>query len=260
MPILRRVGRWFVTHKRGEEEAEVAVSVSFLALRLAPLLGIGAAAASAATFALTTTSPVYHPPFTLSQRGAALITRFEGVRYHPYNDATRPPVCTVGVGHAFRPFHPCSTAEFRETFTPAQVTTLLMHDVSWAEQCVRDGVTHPIDVPQFDALVSFTFNIGCGGFDSSSVRSYANAGNPDGVAARLLLYDHAGAVELPGLRTRRIAEGRLYITGDYGPGIGRYLPPKPTKPGPNTGRCSGIEWPNRPRAVYTTIRCERSTR
>lgn len=242
-------------HRRALKEALVAIDVAWLASRFGFAI-FGAGVASAAVLSLSSSSASYHPAFSLSSKGAALITRFEGVRYHPYNDATSPPVCTVGVGHAFRPFHPCSAAEFRETFTAGQVSALLMHDVSWAESCVREHVTHPIDQPQFDALVSFTFNLGCGspghgGFWGSSVLAYANAGDTAAVPGRLLLYDHAGAVELPGLKTRRLAEGHLYVTGDYGPGIGRYLPPKPkpVKPTPGYGRCSGTEWP-RPARVY----------
>ncbi len=265
--VAHVIARFVGAHKRGEEALADAVAINIATRVAAVVLTAGVASAAIATVA-TQTTPVFHPHFSLSVKGAALIRRFEGSRNHPYNDATSPPVCTVGVGHAFRPFHPCSPAEFRETLTDGQVTALLMHDISWAEACVNDHITRRIEQSQFDALVSFTFNLGCGspghgGLWGSSVLVEANAGNPASVASRLLLYDHAGAVELPGLKTRRIAEGRLYVTGDYGVGIGRYLPPKPVKPGPTSklGVCSGIEWPHRPRLVYRSVtRCERSTR
>jgi len=229
---LRWVGVKLREHKRGEEEAAFVVDVAWIGWRIAAALGLGASVASAAILATSSTAPrVYHPSFSVSTKGAALIERNEGVRYHPYNDATSPPVCTVGVGHAFRPFHPCSAAEFRETFTPAQVTTLLLHDVSWAENGVNSRITHPITQYQFDALVDLAFNAGPGSLDYSGIANEINRGDLAAVPGTLAhTAVTAGHVYLEGLHRRRLAEGALFAHGFYGQGIGYYLPPKPPTP------------------------------
>jgi GH24 family phage-related lysozyme (muramidase) len=250
-------------HKHGEEEAAVAIDFAWIAWRIAGAAAFGASVASAAIL-VTSSGPTYHPSFSLSTKGAAFITRNEGVRYHPYNDPSGKPICTVGVGHVLA-WRGCTAAELRSTYSSGQVTALLLHDAASAQMCVRGKITHPIDQPQFDALVDLTFNAGCGSLDYSGIANEINRGALSAVPGTLARPNcraanwtcgtavTAGGRYLSGMYTRRLAEGVLFGRGDYGPGIGRYVPkpPRSAKPAPGYARCAGIEWP-RPRKVYTS--------
>ena len=147
------------------------------------------------------------------------------MRYTPYND---PWNCTTGVGHLIH-MGRCTASDYtRWKLTPAQSTALLLHDATRYEQYVRSSVTRPINQPQFDALVSFTFNVG--GLQRSSVLRDVNAGDTADITRAFTVWSYANGVRLQGLYTRRLAEAHLYLTGDYGPGLGRYQPPKPERP------------------------------
>lgn len=242
MKTLRRVGAFVRRHKHAEE---ATVEAAGLDLLWAFLRGAGlftAGIASAATIAsVTSNGPTHHPTFALSSKGAAFIARNEGVRYTPYND---PYNCTVGVGHLIH-MGRCSASDLATwKLTPTQATSLLMHDSSTAANAVRSDVTHSINQPQFDALVDFTFNVGTGGLASSSVLRDVNAGAFDAVPDALNLWSYASGTYLPGLHTRRVAEGTLFLKGDYGPQIGLFAPPDPAiaKLKVKTGYWSWLAW------------------
>jgi lysozyme len=65
---------------------------------------------------------------------------------------------------------------------------------------------------QFDALVSFSFNLGLGGLQRSSVRMCTNRGDKDGAVRGLMKYTKAGGKVLPGLVKRRQDESSLYMS------------------------------------------------
>ncbi len=222
-----RLGAFARRHKHAEEAAAEAVAVN-LVWTFAKRFLFGAAVAGAATFATVQFSggPTYHPTEPLSTKGAAFVTRYEGVRYRPYND---PFNCTVGVGHLIH-MGACSTADYaRWTITPAQATTLLLHDAGSATACVHRNVTRRISVPQDDALIDLTFNIGCGGLESSGALRDVNAGNLSDLTRALTAWSYASGRYLAGLYARRLAEAHLYLAGDYGAGIGKYVP-EPVRP------------------------------
>src|SRR5690348_13843739 len=117
-------------HKEGEEVAAAAISLNLLWQGLAAAGLVGAAFAAAAVMSTST----YHPNFTLSTKGAAFLTRNEGLRLWPYND---PYNCTVGVGHLIH-YGRCSTGDYsRWRVTYSQAMTMLMHDSGWASRCVN---------------------------------------------------------------------------------------------------------------------------
>lgn len=219
---------WFGRHRHTLETVGEAVAIDFgwgLIRRILPTLAVGAAAA-ATTAVLTTTStvPAVHPTQPLSVNGAAFITRYEGVVYHPYNDARR--ACTEGVGHLMH-LTPCSSAELALRLTPAQTTTLLIHDATSATNCVHQAVTRKLKTYEDDALIDFTFNVGCGGLHQSQVLRDVNAGVRSTLTSDFARWSYAGGVYLQGLHTRRLGDAHLYLTGDYGPGIDVYIAPKP---------------------------------
>ncbi|KAJ3560552.1 hypothetical protein NP233_g10762 [Leucocoprinus birnbaumii] len=141
----------------------------------------------------------------------SLIKEFEGFVARPAPDPIGLP--TVGYGHL------CKTkgcSEVKLPLTEATATTLLINDLKQFETCVNNAVKSNIKLNdnQFGALTSWTFNVGCGNMQSSTLIKRLNAGEaPDTVAAQELpKWDLAGGHPLPGLVRRRGAEVNLFKT------------------------------------------------
>jgi lysozyme len=146
----------------------------------------------------------------LSRRGVALIADFEGFVGHGYNDAAGH--CTIGYGHLLHR-GPCSRAERARTISRRAGRVLLDRDADRFERAVDRLVRVPIGQGRFDALVSFTFNVGEGAFASSTLLRRLNRGDYDGAAAEFDRWTRAGGRVLPGLVRRRNAEQALFRTG-----------------------------------------------
>lgn len=225
MRALSKLGAFVRRHKVTEEALGEAIAID-LARSIVKYVVGGAAVASAAT--LTTLAlqpgPTHHPNLSLSVKGAAFVTRNEGVRYAPYND---PLNCTVGVGHLIH-YGKCSNYDLTHwKISPAQSAVLLMHDSAGASSCVN-GLTHALTQGQFDALVDLTFNAGCGALDYSGLRGLVDGGKLGAVPPVLRRTAvTASGIFLRGLATRRALEATLFSSGYYGAGIGYALPPKP---------------------------------
>lgn len=69
----------------------------------------------------------------------------------------------------------------------------------------------PLTDGQFDGLVSFTFNLGAGALQRSTMRRKLNRGEQDGIPAELMKWVWAGGQKLTGLVRRRKAEGLAYV-------------------------------------------------
>jgi lysozyme len=108
----------------------------------------------------------------LSANGRAFLEQQEGVRLTVYLDVSG--IATVGCGHVVLPEDGLSVGD---SITQAQCDAFLAHDVAKCEAAINGAVTVPLTQNQFDALVSLTFNIGVGGFLSSTVLRDLNAGN-----------------------------------------------------------------------------------
>jgi len=225
--ILRRVGAAVRRHKHAIETLAEAVGINIAWRVIATVLA--ASAASAAITAVTTEQhATYHPSFALSTKGAAFLTRNEGLRLSPYND---PFNCTVGVGHLIH-YGRCSSGDYvRWRISNAQAMTLLMRDSGWASRCINERLTRPITQYQADALTDLAFNAGCGSLDYSGIANQINRGDLVGVPRTL---SHTAVTAnghyLSGLYTRRLAEGTLFARGFYGAGIGYFLPGHATSP------------------------------
>jgi lysozyme len=139
---------------------------------------------------------------TLSPTGLALIQSFEGLRLRAYRDATGIP--TIGYG---------STRGVRlgMVITPEQATARLREDVADAEAAVRRLVTVPITQGQFDALVSFTYNLGAGNLAKSTLLELLNLADYAGAANQFPRWIKAGGKNLRGLVRRRAAERALFL-------------------------------------------------
>ena len=154
-------------------------------------------------------------PAHLSDAGARFIGRFEGFRAHLYNDAAGH--CTIGYGHLVHRGR-CNGSEserFKRGLSEQEAAKLLRKDAQSAAVAVDRSVAVPLDQAQFDALVSFVFNLGAGAFQGSTLLRELNAGRYKEVPGQLDKWVHAGGTVLPGLVARRKAEGRLFSTGRY---------------------------------------------
>jgi lysozyme len=155
---------------------------------------------------------------SLSTRGAAFVSRFEGVILHLYND----PVghCTVGIGHLVhlgRCDGRASEAPFRNGISRDRAFELLKQDVAATAAEVRRRIRVPLNQAQFDALCSWAFNVGSGALTTSTLSRLLNGGDYNSVPAQLARWDKAGNPPRPvaGLTRRRRAEGELFAHGRY---------------------------------------------
>lgn len=141
---------------------------------------------------------------TTSQAGIDLITSFEGYYANWYLDPVG--VRTVGYGHTDERIPKgISVPLSRE-----EALDLLRHDLAGYEAAVRRLVKVPLSQPQFDALVSFAFNVGTGALASSTLLRRLNARDYRAAAAQFAKWVHGGGQVLPGLVRRRQAEAALF--------------------------------------------------
>jgi lysozyme len=100
----------------------------------------------------------------ITDAGLSLIKQSEGFRSMVYNDVAGKP--TIGYGHLLK-----ASESFPNGITEEHATALLRFDVAWAEHAVTSMVKVPLTQGQFYALVDFTFNLGIGTLQRSSVLS-----------------------------------------------------------------------------------------
>ena len=141
-------------------------------------------------------------PMRISDTGIALIQEFEGLRLVGY-------LCpagkaTVGWGHT-------KTARVGQRISIERAEQLLREDLADFERCVDRVVSVPLNQNEFDALVSWAFNIGCGAVAKSTLVRKLNAGDRKGAADELLRWNKAGGKVLAGLTRRRRAEREMFL-------------------------------------------------
>lgn len=141
----------------------------------------------------------------ITQNGLNLIKRFEGFEPEIYLDAAGLP--TIGYGHLLLPGE---DEMFRNGISEAAGEALLIKDVLLAEQAVCRLIKVPLTDGQFDALVSFTFNLGSGALQRSTLRRKVNRQEHEAAPAEFIKWVWAGGKKLKGLVRRREAEAMLY--------------------------------------------------
>ena len=153
----------------------------------------------------------------ISQKGLEMIGRFEGFRGRPYNDPAGH--ATVGFGHLLHhgPVNGRDLAihhqEYGLDMTRKEGLELLRKDVARYEAAVNNMVKVPLAQPQFDALVSFAYNVGTGALASSTLLKLLNQERRTAAANEFLKWDRAGLRKMPGLTKRRQAERALFLSG-----------------------------------------------
>lgn len=151
----------------------------------------------------------------LSEKGAGFIAAFEGFRPTPYNDPAGH--ATIGYGHLIHkgPINGSEPPHFAKGISAEEGLRLLKQDADGAEAAVRHLVKVPLSQPQFDALVSFTFNVGAGALGRSDLLTRLNKGEYGAVPQELKRWIYAGGKTFAGLIRRREQEGQLWEHGDY---------------------------------------------
>jgi len=143
-----------------------------------------------------------------SSRGLSLIKRFEGFRPLAYKCPAG--VWTIGYGHTHR-------VRAGQACTDEQADLWLVSDVMLSEAAVDEGRVFSLNQNEFDALVSFVFNVGAGAWRQSTMRSLLQAGKPRAeVAKQFLRWNKVKGKDgkmrpLEGLTRRRIAEQALFM-------------------------------------------------
>lgn len=141
----------------------------------------------------------------ITDEGLSIIKRFEGFSPTIYICPAGYP--TIGYGHVVLPGE---RHRFNSSITQTAAAELLRRDVRMAESAVVRLITSPLADGQFDALVSFTFNLGAGALQRSSLRKKVNRGEHGDVPVELKKWVWSAGRKLPGLMRRRQAEGALY--------------------------------------------------
>tara|TARA_R100001463_G_scaffold53100_1_gene104060 strand:- start:1680 stop:2117 length:438 start_codon:yes stop_codon:yes gene_type:complete len=137
----------------------------------------------------------------ISQNGLELIKHFEGCELEAYKCAAG--VWTIGYGHI-------KTAEEGMVISQSYADELLEGEIVEYEDYVKAAVTAPLSQDQFDALVSWTFNLGNGNLNASTMLKVLNRGEYEEVPNQMKRWNKAGGKVLEGLIRRREAEANLF--------------------------------------------------
>lgn len=143
----------------------------------------------------------------MSAQGIALLKELEGVERKAYRDTAG--LWTIGVGHLIKPNE---TDLLTATLTDEEIENLLRADLAWSEKAVNDNVRVRITQNQFDALVSFVFNVGAGAFEDSTLLRKLNEGaKPRELVFEFGRWNKAGGQVVQGLINRRRKEAGLFL-------------------------------------------------
>lgn len=139
----------------------------------------------------------------LNEAGLALLKKWEGCKLTSYKDIGG--VWTIGYGHT-------SSACPDMRITQEQADYLLREDLATFESAVDKAVKVPLTDNQFAALVVFTYNVGRGAFNNSTLLRKLNAGDYASVPSELLRWNKVKGVPIKGLTNRRNGEVELWNT------------------------------------------------
>lgn len=143
-----------------------------------------------------------------SEQGIAIIERFEGLRLEAYEDGAG--VWTIGYGHTGLAGG-MTRVKKGDVCTSAQADEWLEEDVALAERAINVLVKVPLNQNQYDALVSFTYNLGWAALESSTLLRLLNAGATRIAAAEFVKWDYVAGKPSPGVLKRRQAEQALFL-------------------------------------------------
>ena len=142
----------------------------------------------------------------ISQEGISLIKKFEGCELEAYQCAAG--VWTIGYG---------STKDVKEgdTLTQKEADNLLLHEMQEYEGYIKELVKVPLKQNQFDALVSWVFNLGPANLKASTMLKFLNAGDYHLIPSQIKRWNKASGKVLGGLIRRREAEALMFEDKDW---------------------------------------------
>ena len=137
----------------------------------------------------------------ISQEGIALIKKFEGCELEAYRDSVN--VLTIGYGH---------TKDVKEgdSCTQEQAEEWLVEEMEEYEGYINDQVEVDLEQYQFDALVSWVYNLGPTNLGNSTLLKLLNAVDYNKTPSQIKRWNKAGGKTLQGLIRRREAEALLF--------------------------------------------------
>lgn len=142
--------------------------------------------------------------YNISHKGLDFIAKWEGFSPTMYLDAAELP--TIGFGHLIR------KGEVFSTMTRKDAIELLRKDAHIAVEAVNRLVKVALTQNQFDALVSFVFNLGATAFKDSTLLKHINANRHSKTEQEFMKWVYAGGKKRPGLINRRKEEAALYLS------------------------------------------------
>lgn len=146
---------------------------------------------------------------TIDDTGASLIKEFEGCELNAYD--LHDGKITIGYGNTF--YEDNTPVKMGDTITQERAGALFLLIVPQFEQAVNRVVTSEINQNQFNALVSFTYNLGAGNLNSSTLLKKVNANpNDHEIIDEFMKWVMPGSKFEAGLRKRRLAEADLYFS------------------------------------------------
>jgi len=137
----------------------------------------------------------------ISNTGIDLIKHFEGCETEAYLCPAGVP--TIGYGHI-------KGVQMGDVITEAQAHEMLVEELEEYESYINDFVTVSINQNQFDAMVSWVYNLGSGNLRASTLLKVLNSGNYSDVPEQIMRWNKAGGKVLEGLTRRRQAEANLF--------------------------------------------------
>jgi lysozyme len=142
---------------------------------------------------------------TTSRKGLQMIKDFEGLRLAAYKCPAGVP--TIGYGHT-------KGVKMGMVITQGQADDYLVDDIGPIERELNK-----LDInfrqEQFDALVSWIFNLGGGNFNSSTMKKYIVGDYTDEqITDQMVKWVNAAGKPLVGLKKRRIAEANMFLGYD----------------------------------------------
>jgi len=156
----------------------------------------------------------------VSDKALEVIRHHEGVRTTPYQCPAL--LWTIGVGHVIDPNHarvPLAERKalpipdgWNRKITMGEVDDILKRDLANFERGVERYCPVPLTQGQFDALVSFSFNVGLGTLQRSTLRQKVLRGEMESAADEFLKYTIGGGKVLKGLVNRRNDERAMFLS------------------------------------------------
>ena len=140
----------------------------------------------------------------ISTVGVDLIKEFEGCKLEAYQCSAD--VWTIGYGHT-------RDVEEGDKITQKVADYFLEYDVAMVETHCKRLITVPLKQHQWDAIVSWCYNLGCGNLRASTLLKKINASEIDKVSEQIVRWDKVNGQSLAGLTRRRLAEAALFDSG-----------------------------------------------